>query len=88
MTAHLDGAGASASASSGAESPEERRARWRSVAVSHKAMPTRKAHVASEWDRMTKKWPEEHDAARQLRSAGITPPTLADAPRMVQELND
>ena len=87
MTAHLDGAGAAAPAPSGVEeTPEERRARWRSVAIGASALPTR-SKTQGEWDRM-KRWEGEHAAARQLRSAGITPPTLADAPRMVQELND
>jgi hypothetical protein len=70
-----------------AETPEERRARWRSVAVSAAATPTRKAENLGQWGRMAN-WESEHAAAKQLKKAGIVPPTLADAPRMVRELND
>lgn len=81
-----DRAGAEAPALDRGESPEERRARWRSVAVAASAMPTRKAESQAQWGRMAQ-WEKEHAATKELRKANIVPPTLADAPRMVQELN-
>jgi hypothetical protein len=51
------------------ETHEERLARWRSVAVSSQAMPTRKADNKAQWDRM-KRWDEEHKAAETLVKTG------------------
>lgn len=85
MTVNREGSGAAVPGPDRGETPEERRARWRSVAIGANALPTR-SRTQHEWDRM-KRWEGEHDAAKQLKAAGITPPTLADAPKMVQELN-
>lgn len=87
MTANEQGVGAEAPAPPRAETPEERRARWRSVGVSASAMPTRSADSQYQWDRMAR-WEKEHAAARELQKAGVVPPNLAAAPKMVQELNN
>jgi hypothetical protein len=68
------------------ETPEERRARWRSVGVHASALPTRGTALQGQWDRMST-WEKEHQAARELKAAGITPPNLKAAPAMVKDLN-
>lgn len=67
------------------ETPEERRARWRSVAVSSQAMPTRKASNKAEWDRMSR-WDQENAAAKQIVDAGHELKSLTKAPEHLRAL--
>lgn len=69
------------------ETKEEWKARIGSgPAIAASAVPTRRPEAAGERSR-TKRWEQEHAAARQLKRAGIVPETLAAAPQMVRDLN-
>ncbi len=67
------------------ETPEERRARWRSVAVSASAMPTRRSEAKEGIDR-TKRWQQEHDAARTIVKHGEELKSLTKAPEHLRAL--
>lgn len=54
--------------------------------ISASALPTRSPQARAELAR-TKRWEKEHDAARQLKRAGVKHlPRLADAPKTLSEL--
>lgn len=67
------------------ETHEERLARWRSVAVSSHALPTRKAGNKAEWDRMSR-WDQENTAAKQIVYAGHELKSLTKAPEHLKAL--
>ena len=69
------------------ETIEEKRARWRSVAVSAEALPTRKPDNRSQWQRM-KKWEKENEAARKIGKTEHRDElkSLAEAPALLRKL--
>lgn len=70
------------------ETAEQKRARWRSVAIGQaKDMPTRSSEASGQWERMAR-WEKEHDAFRTLAKNGRASEVdnLAEAPAKVKEL--